>query len=87
MVDSFNSIRDHSSGTPLSRVTLFDNSDFRYLVRLQPVPAPVGGYALTISSQWASAAHPQQEQVKFRACLNRLDLTRLQKLIQQELAS
>ncbi|MEY4073837.1 MAG: hypothetical protein RJA29_1194, partial [Pseudomonadota bacterium] len=56
MVDSFNSIRDHSSGTPLSRVTLFDNSDFRYLVRLQPVPAPVGGYALTISSQWASAA-------------------------------
>jgi hypothetical protein len=87
MSDLLDSTCNHPSDVHTGLVTLFDNRDFRYLVRLLPVPDPVGGYSLTITSQWDSAAHPQEEQVRFRACLDRQYLRRLQKLIQQELAS
>ncbi len=68
------------------RATLYDNGDFRYFVYLDPVPSPVGGFALTITSQWNSSAKPEEEQFRFRACLERQGLEQLQALIQQELA-
>ncbi len=37
--------------TPGTRATLFDNGDFRYFVYIDPVRSPVGGYALTVTSQ------------------------------------
>lgn len=70
---------------PGGRATLYDNGDFRYFVYLDPVQSPAGGFALTITSQWKSSAKPEEEQFRFRACLEREGLKRLQELIQQEL--
>ena len=70
---------------PGGRATLYDNGDFRYFVYLDPVQSPVGGFALTITSQWKSSAKPAEEQFRFRACLEREGLERLQALIQREL--
>ena len=70
---------------PGGRATLYDNGDFRYFVYLDPVQSPVGGFALTITSQWKSSAKPEEEQFQFRACLERQGLEQLQALIQREL--
>ena len=70
---------------PGGRGTLYDNGDFRYYGYLDPVPSPVGGFALTITSQWKSSARPEEEQFRFRACLERQGLEQLQALIQREL--
>lgn len=70
---------------PGGRATLYDNGDFRYFVYLDPVQSPVGGFALTITSQWKSSAKPEEAQFRFRACLEREGLERLQALIQREL--
>ena len=83
----FDSIHAHSDTVPSGKVTLFDNRDFRYFIRLQPIPDPMGGYSFTITSQWESASRPKEEQVRFCACLDRNGLERLHTLIEQELAS
>ncbi|MGV1045491.1 hypothetical protein [Limnohabitans sp.] len=70
---------------PGDRATLYDNGDFRYFVYLDPVQSPVGGFSLTITSQWKSSAKPEEEQFRFRACLERQGLEQLQALIQREL--
>ena len=54
---------------PFMRTTLFDNGDFAYFADLTPVPDPVGGHCLTISSRLVSSRASQAEQVRFRACL------------------
>ena len=72
---------------PGSRATLFDNGDFRYFVYIDPVRSPVGGYALTVTSQWRTSAKPDDEQFHFRACLERQGLEALQALIARELAA
>jgi hypothetical protein len=73
--------------TPGSRATLFDNGDFRYFVYINPVRSPTGGYALTVTSQWQTSAKPDDEQFRFRACLERQGLEALQVLIERELAA
>jgi hypothetical protein len=66
--------------------TLFDNGYFAYFADLTPVPAPVGGHCLTISSRLASSRDSQAEQVRFRACLADAQLLGLARLIQQQIA-
>ncbi len=68
------------------RTTLFDNGDFAYLADLTPVPAPVGGHCLTISSRLVSSRDSEAEQVRFRACLADEQLLGLARLIQQQIA-
>lgn len=68
------------------RTTLFDNGDFAYFADLTPVPDPVGGHCLTISSRLVSSRASQAEQVRFRACLADEQLLGLARLIQQQLA-
>lgn len=41
------------------RTHLFENGDFAYFADLTPVPAPVGGYCLTISSRLVSSRDSQ----------------------------
>lgn len=77
----------HILVTPGSRATLFDNGDFRYFVYIDPVRSPVGGYALTVTSQWRTSAKPDDEQFRFRACLERQGLEALQAMIERELAA
>ena len=66
------------------RTTLFDNGDFAYFADLNPVPPPVGGHCLTISSRLVSSRDSQAEQVRFRACLADEQLLGLARLIQQQ---
>jgi hypothetical protein len=72
---------------PGARAKLFDNGDFRYFVSLAKVRSLAGGYSLAITSQWESSAHPEDEQFRFRACIDRAGLVQLQALIQRELAN
>lgn len=72
---------------PGARAKLFDNGDFRYFVSLDKVRSLAGGYSLAITSQWESSAHPEDEQFRFRACIDRAGLEQLQALIQRELAN
>lgn len=72
---------------PGARAKLFDNGDFRYFVSLDKVRSLAGGYSLAITSQWKSSAHPEDEQFRFRACIDRTSLEQLQALIQRELAN
>lgn len=51
--------------------TIFDNGDFSYQVTVSPIRSPNDGFALTVTSRWKSASNPQEEQVRFRACLER----------------
>ncbi len=71
---------------PIAKATLVDNGDFRYVVALRKVEMLPEAYHLSISSQWASSAHPQVQQFRFGACVDRHGLQQLQELIQKELA-
>ena len=68
------------------RTTLFDNGDFSYFADLAPVPAPVDGHCLTISSRLLSSRDSQAEQVRFRACRADEQLLGLARLIRQQIA-
>lgn len=70
----------------MHRAVLFDNGDFSYHVQLRPVISPVGGYALDITSQWKTALKSQEQQYRFRACLEREGLLQLRDLIDRALA-
>jgi len=67
------------------RIALSDNGNFSYHVSLSPVVSPVGGYALMISSRLKTARKPNEEHVKFLACLEPENLRALGELIQQTL--
>ena len=67
------------------RTTLFDNGDFAYFADLTPLPDPVGGHCLTISSRLVSSRDSQAEQVRFRACLGDEHLQNLARLIESQL--
>jgi len=69
-----------------ARTTLLDNGDFSLHAQLSPVSSPVGGHALTITSKRKESRNPNEEQVRFFACLDRAGLQNLQNLIQMELA-
>lgn len=67
------------------RTTIFDNGDYSLYAEISPSISPKEGLALTITSRWQSASHPQEEQVRFKACLERNGLEKLVNLIQLEL--
>ena len=69
-----------------ARTTLFDNGDFSLHAHLTPVISPEEGHALTITSQRRESRNPNEEHVRFFACLDRAGLVNLQNMIQQELA-
>ena len=87
MSDRFDGNQVQTDSPFPGKITLFDNDDFRYFLTLKPIPGLVGGHSLTITSQWDSSSRPTEELVRFRACLDRQGLERLQGLIHQELAS
>lgn len=68
-----------------ARTPLLDNGDFSLHAQLSPVQSPVGGHALTITSKRKESRNPNEEQVRFFACLDRAGLQNLQSLIQAEL--
>ena len=69
-----------------TRTTLFDNGDFSLHARLSPVTSPEDGHALTITSQRQDSRNPNEEQVKFFACLDRQGLEGLSELINHALS-
>ena len=71
---------------PVHRAVLFDNGDFCYYAYLKPVMSPEKGFAFYITSQWRSALNPQEEQFRFKACLEREGLKQLRDLIERELS-
>jgi len=71
---------------PGERATLFDNGDFKYFVSIEKIHSLAGGYSLAITSQWKTAAHPEEEQYRFRACIDRAGLEQLKSLIDRELS-
>lgn len=71
---------------PDERAILFDNGDFKYFVSIEKIHSLAGGYSLAITSQWKTAAHPEEEQYRFRACIDRAGLEQLKSLIERELS-
>ena len=71
---------------PRERAILFDNGDFKYFVSIEKIQSLAGGYSLAITSQWKTAAHPEEEQYRFRACIDRAGLEQLQSRIERELS-
>jgi hypothetical protein len=61
--------------------TLFDNGDYSLHAKLSPVASPEGGHALTITSRRQESRNPNEDQVKFFACLDRQGLEGLFELI------
>ena len=68
-----------------ARTTLLDNGDFSLHAQLSPVQSPIGGHALTITSKRKESRNPNEEQVRFMACLDREGLTKLGEIIQKQL--
>ena len=71
---------------PDERAIIFDNGDFKYFVSIEKIKALKGSFSLVVTSQWKTAARPEQEQNKFIACIERTGLEQLQALISRELS-
>ncbi len=71
---------------PVHCAVLFDNGDFCYYAYLKPVMSPERGFAFYLTSQWRSALNPQEEQFRFKACLEREGLKQLRDLIERALS-
>lgn len=69
-----------------SRTTLLDNGDFSLYAQLSPVTSPVGGYAFTITSKRQESRNPNEEHVRFFACLDKQGLSGLLGLLQAQLS-
>lgn len=69
----------------IKRVTIFDNGDYSLHVTLHPVCSPLNGHTLIITSRKRESRNPQEEQVRFLACLDRDGLTNLVEIIQDKL--
>jgi hypothetical protein len=65
------------------RATILANEAFQYTAALTEVVALPGTYHLSISSAWAGAKDSADEQVSFRACVDRAGLLALRNLIDQ----
>ena len=65
---------------------VFENGDYSLSVTLSPVHSPIDGQALIITSKRKESRNPNEEQVRFMACLDREGLTKLGDLIQKQLA-
>jgi hypothetical protein len=77
--------RGNKEPSMTAKATLIHGSDYRLYAYLAPVVSPVGGYALTITSQRLASRNPNEEQTRFFSCLEREGLHALADLIQQEL--
>jgi hypothetical protein len=66
--------------------TLFDNGDYSLHAKLSPVASPEGCHALTITSRRQDSRNPNEDQVKFFACLDRQGLEGLSELINLSLS-
>lgn len=71
----------------MKQISILDNGDLCYRASLAPVVSPVGGHALTITSQRRAARNPDEQQVRFFACLEPEGLQALAVLIQEALTS
>lgn len=65
------------------RTTIFDNGDYSLHAEISPTVSPKDSLALTITSRWKSSSNPDEEQVRFRACLERKGLLALSDLIKE----
>lgn len=66
---------------------IFDNGDYSLYAEVTPTISPKNGHTLTITSRWKSSSNPDEEQVRFRACLEHQGLQALAAIIQNELSS
>ena len=71
----------------MQQISILDNGDLCYRASLVPVVSPVGGHALTITSQRRAARNPDEQQVRFFACLEPEGLQALADLVQRALAA
>jgi hypothetical protein len=71
----------------MNQVSILDNGDLCYRVSLTPVRSPEDGHALTITSQRRASRNPDEQQVRFFACLDRDGLQALANLLEVVLAS
>lgn len=67
--------------SPAAQAILFDNGDFRLRARIAPIPSPDDSLALTITSQRQASRNPNEEHVRFFACLDREGLKALADVI------
>lgn len=67
--------------------TIFDNGDYSLYAQITPTISPKNGHTLTITSRWKSSSNPDEEQIRFRACLEHEGLQALAAIIQNELSS
>lgn len=65
----------------ITRSTVIDNGDYLLHAQVAPVDSPANGYCLTITSQLKSARNPNEEQVRFLACMTQDQLQNLGNLI------
>ncbi len=63
------------------RVPVYQSSDFAYFASLTPVHHPEEHYQLLISSTFANAINPEQEQVSLRLTLDRFGIQQLRNLL------
>jgi hypothetical protein len=68
--------------TTITRSTVIDNGDYLIHAQVAPVDSPTNGYCLTITSQLKSARNPNEEQVRFLACMTQDQLQNLANVIQ-----
>jgi len=67
--------------------TISDNGDYSLSVEISPTVSPTNGYALKITSRWKSSANPDEDQVRFMACLEADGLLALAQVIQNNVTS
>ena len=63
------------------RTTLHDSGGFACLADIRPIPLPVGGHCLTLSTRWAGAKNPDSERQIASLCLDRAGLLALGELV------
>ena len=71
----------------ISRITVIDNGDYLLHAQVAPVISPANGFCLTLTSQLKSARNPNEEQVRFLACMTRDQLLNLAHVIQNGIAA
>lgn len=70
----------------ITRSTVIDNGDYLLHAQVAPVDSPPNGYCLTITSQIKSARNPNEEQVRFLACMTQDQLQNLANVIKSGIA-
>lgn len=69
------------------RTTIFKSEDLRYYAAIESITSSQDGFSFTITSQRPASHQPNEEHVRFLACLDRDGLQRLGELIRAILQS